>query len=73
MIAKCSLLPPSPTSENDLRYTVFVGGSEVTDWLVTLKTARVVSRFYEEQGYDDVVIVDTKSDLPVTTKQGEIQ
>jgi hypothetical protein len=60
-------------SENDLRYTVFVGGSEVTDWLVTLKTARVVSRFYEEQGYDDVVIVDTKSDLPVTTKQGEIQ
>jgi hypothetical protein len=73
MIAKCSLLPPSPMSENDLRYTVFVGGSEVTDWLVTLKTARVVSRFYEEQGYDDVVIVDTKSDLPVTTKQGEIQ
>ena len=73
MIAKCSLLPPSPMSENDLRYTVFVGGSEVTDWLVTLKTARVVSRFYEEQGYDDVVIVDTKSDLPVTNKQGEIQ
>lgn len=61
------------TARNDLRYTVFVGGSEVTDWLVTLKTARVVSRFYEEQGYDDVVIVDTKSDLPVTTKQGEIQ
>ena len=60
-------------SENDLRYTVFVGGSEVTDWLVTLKTARVVSSFYEEQGYDDVVIVDTKSDLPVTNKQGEIQ
>ena len=60
-------------SENDLRYTVFVGGSEVTDWLVTLKTARVVSRFYEEQGYDDVVIVDTKSDLPVTNKQGEIR
>ena len=73
MIAKCSLLPPSPMSENDLRYTVFVGGSEVTDWLVTLKTARVVSRFYEEQGYDDVVIVDTKSDLPVTNKQGEIR
>ena len=60
-------------SENDLRYTVFVGGSEVTDWLVTLKTARVVSRFYEEQGYDDVVIVDTKSDLPVATKQGEMK
>jgi len=53
---------------NDARYTVWVGGFEVTDWLVTLKTARVVSRFYEEQEYDDVVIIDTKSDLPVTTK-----
>jgi len=53
---------------NDARYTVWVGGVEVTDWLVTLKTARVVSRFYEEQEYDDVVIIDTKSDLPVTTK-----
>jgi len=52
----------------DARYTVFVGGVEVTDWLVTLKTARIVSRFYEEQEYDDVAIVDTKSDLPVTTK-----
>ena len=58
---------------NDARYTVFVGGSEVTDWFVTLKTARDVFRFYEEQGYDDVVIVDTKSDLPVATKQGEMK
>lgn len=53
---------------NDARYTVFVGGAEVTDWLVTLKTARVVSRFYEDQEYDDVVIVDTISNTPVTTK-----
>lgn len=53
---------------NDARYTVFVSGAEVTDWLVTLKTARVVSRFYEDQEYDDVVIVDTISNTPVTTK-----
>lgn len=58
---------------NDARYTVFVGGSEVTDWVVTLKTARDVFRFYEGQGYDDVAIVDTKSDLPVATKQGEMK
>ena len=58
---------------NDARYTVFVGGSEVTDWVVTLKTARDVFRFYEEQVYYDVVIVDTKSDLPVATKQGEMK
>jgi len=57
----------------DARYTVFVGGVEVTDWLVTLKTARIVSKFYEEQEYDDVAIVDTKSDLPVTTKQGGLE
>lgn len=53
---------------NDARYTVWVGGVEVTDWLVTLKTAKIVSRFYKEQKYDDVVIVDTKSDIPVITK-----
>ena len=58
---------------NDARYTVFVGGTEVLDWLVTLKTARIVSRYYEEQENDDVVIVDTKSDLPVATKQGEMK
>ena len=51
----------------EARYTVFVGGTEVTDWLVTLDTARVVVRFYEEQGHDDVAIVDAKSDLSTTT------
>lgn len=53
-------------SGNEARYTVFVGGIEVTDWLVTLDTARVVVRFYEGQGHDDVAIVDAKSDLSVT-------
>ena len=55
-------------SRNEARYTVFVGGTEVTDWLVTLDTARVVLGFYEEQGHDDVAIVDAKSDLSTTTK-----
>lgn len=55
------------SSGNEARYTVFVGGTEVTDWLVTLDTARAILGFYEEQGHDDVAIVDTKSDLPVTT------
>lgn len=54
-------------SGNEARYTVFVGGIEVTDWLVTLNTAMVVVRFYEEQGHDDVAIVDAKSDLSTTT------
>ena len=55
----------------EAKYTVFVGGSEVTDWHLTLKTAETVCNFYKRQGYDDVVIVDTKSNLEVTTKQGE--
>lgn len=55
-------------SGNEARYTVFVGGTEVTDWLVTLDTAMVVLGFYEEQGHDDVAIVDAKSDLSTTTK-----
>lgn len=55
----------------EAKYTVFVGGSEVTDWHLTLKTAEIVCNFYKRQGYDDVAIVDTKSNLEVTTKQGE--
>lgn len=55
----------------EAKYTVFVGGSEVTDWHLTLKTAEAVCNFYKRRGYDDVAIVDTKSNLEVTTKQGE--
>lgn len=55
----------------EAKYTVFVGGSEVTDWHLTLKTAEIVCNFYKRRGYDDVAIVDTKSNLEVTTKQGE--
>lgn len=57
----------------EAKYTVFVGGSEVTDWHLTLKTAEIVCNFYKRRGYDDVAIVDTKSNLEVTTKQGETQ
>ena len=55
----------------EAKYTVFVGGSEVTDWHLTLKPAEAVCNFYKRRGYDDVAIVDTKSNLEVTTKQGE--
>jgi hypothetical protein len=37
-------------------WTVWVGGTEVTDSLVTLRVAEIVSEFWLELGYDDVVL-----------------
>jgi phage-related protein len=51
----------------EAKYTVFVGGSEVTDWHLTLNTAEIVCNFYKRQGYDDVAIVDVKTDKQITT------
>lgn len=51
----------------EAKYTVFVGGSEVTDWHLTLRTAETVCNFYKRQGYDDVAIVDVKSNEQITT------
>lgn len=54
----------------EAKYTVFVGGSEVTDWHLTLKTAETVCNFYKRQGYNDVAIVDTESNEQITTTTG---
>jgi len=46
------------------RYSVFVGGVEVNDYLVTLKEANKIALLWLEKGYDDVGIVKyTKKDL----------
>jgi len=37
-------------------YTVWVGGSEVTDCYVDKETAERIKEIYEEDGYTDVVI-----------------
>lgn len=38
------------------KYTVWVGGTEVTDHFVTYTTAKNILDGYTKQGYDDVVI-----------------
>lgn len=38
------------------KYTVWVGGTEVTDHFVTYTTAKNILADYTKQGYDDVVI-----------------
>jgi len=38
------------------KYTVWVGGTEVTDHFVTMTTAKDIFADYIEQGYKDVVI-----------------
>lgn len=38
------------------KYTVWVGGTEITDSFVTYTVAKLLLNNYVNQGYDDVVI-----------------
>ncbi len=38
-------------------YTLYVGGSEVNDYLLTHDEAIKIAAHWRKQGYDDVVIV----------------
>jgi hypothetical protein len=37
-------------------YTVWVGGAEVNDHLLTKKLAKAIARIWRDEGYDDVQI-----------------
>jgi hypothetical protein len=41
-----------------MKYTVFVGGVEVVDYYVDKEKAERIKEIWEEDGYDDVVIVE---------------
>lgn len=41
---------------NDLKYTVWVGGTEVVDHYVSLEEANRIANEYKEKGYDDVQV-----------------
>jgi hypothetical protein len=43
----------------DTDYTVFVGGMEVNDYLLTISEASTLASKYIDDGYDDVEIVKT--------------
>jgi hypothetical protein len=40
------------------KFTVWVGGIEVNDYLLTLQEAEELAEEYEMDGYDDVIIED---------------
>jgi len=42
-------------------YTVFVGGGEVNDYLLSYEDAVKLAREYADEGYDDVQVVNTKT------------
>jgi len=56
-------------NEPEHKYTVFVGGAEVNDHLLTWGQAVLLSQSYDVQGYDDVAIVDTKTNKEVEYKK----
>jgi len=37
-------------------YTVWVGGTEVTDWALDLREAQEIAEKYRDDGYDDVAV-----------------
>ena len=44
----------------DRNYSVWVGGVEVTDYLVTEEVANEIAQQYKDDGYDDVAIDEVK-------------
>lgn len=46
---------------NKERYSVWVGGTEVTDHLVTKEVADTIALFWQNRGYDDVAIDEYKN------------
>ena len=38
------------------RYTVWVGGMEVNDFLLSRREAKIYAEFWKQEGYDDVSI-----------------
>lgn len=42
-------------------YTVWVGGTEVNDHLLTKEDAIILAKSYEDDGYTDIKIVNTET------------
>ncbi len=47
-----------------MAFSIWVGGGEVNDHLVTLSEAREVADHWINQGYDDVAIVEYGDGMP---------
>ena len=46
-------------------WTVYVGGTEVTDFLVSRNTAEKIAKAFEDDGYDDVYVYSAKARIGV--------
>ena len=57
----------------DERYTVWVGGTEVSNCYLTHENAQYLADQYSENGYDDVLIEDTVGMRYAMTYKVEIQ
>lgn len=47
------------------QFSVFVGGLEVTDSLVSDPEAQDVAKYYEQQGYEDISIVEYEQNITI--------
>jgi len=52
----------NPTNLELKKYTVWVGGTEITDFFVTYSIAKELHKQYEALGYNDVIIQEGRDD-----------
>jgi len=45
-------------NKTQINYTVFVGGAEVCDYLVSKEQAESIAEQYQDEGYDDVAVME---------------
>ena len=50
-------MKPQLTDGTEKRWTVFVGGTEVNDYLMDFTRATALAQEYADDGYDDVVVM----------------
>ena len=56
------IVTPTPKHSEEETYTVWVGGSEVNDHLLTKDQAERLAKCYIADGYDDVQIEELKAE-----------
>ena len=56
-------------SELDVKYTVWVGGTEVNDYLLTYEQAKELADSFKDEGYDDVHVQTLMSSYSVSGKK----
>ena len=56
-------------SELDIKYTVWVGGTEVNDYLLGYEQAKELADSFKDEGYDDVHVQTLMSSYSVSGKK----